>query len=120
MSMVVVLISTWPVSESSHSAPLATHWLSPFSTALMPLPATEPATLPAWQSGFNASTGHPADGAIGRVGAAATGPLATRSPLAGHDMRHQQKGGEHGGLLYRSRGHGEGERDVRPSELSGP
>src|SRR5450755_3428383 len=103
MSMVVVLISTWPICESNHSAPLATHWLSPFSTALMPLPATEPATLPAWQSGFNASRpGHPADGAIGRVGAAVTGSVAVAvapAPAATCDI--SRRAASIGGYRYR-------------------
>ena len=34
--MVVVLISTLPIWDSNHSAPLATHWLSPLSTASIP------------------------------------------------------------------------------------
>src|SRR5450755_5018541 len=101
MSMVVVLISTWPICESNHSAPLATHWLSPFSTALMPLPATEPATLPAWHSGFNASRpGHPADGAIGRVGAAVTGSVAVApAPAATCDI--SRRAASIGGYRYR-------------------
>src|SRR5208282_271791 len=54
-STIVVALSTAPIWPSSHSAPLATHWLMPLSTASKPEDAMEPPMLPAWQMGLRAS-----------------------------------------------------------------
>ena len=51
----MVALSTAPIWPSSHSAPLATHWLMPLSTASKPEDAMEPPMLPTWQMGLSAS-----------------------------------------------------------------
>ena len=54
-STVVVDTSTSPIWPSSHSAPLATHWLIPLRTDSKPDAAMEPPMLPTWQTGLRAS-----------------------------------------------------------------
>ena len=52
----VVLTNTSPICPSSHSAPLATHWLIPERTDSNPEAAMEPPMLPIWQTGLSASS----------------------------------------------------------------
>ena len=51
----MVELSTSPIWLSSHSAPLATHWLIPLRIDSKPEDAMEPPMLPAWQTGLSAS-----------------------------------------------------------------